>query len=107
MPKAYQIIPSSCVELSIMVCGKRYLADLRVDGLIEDQLEFDTERQLRSWAGAILGTTGGNLYVHVQSLTAYNRRLTLELVGKLSLEGMTIGISGLSPVCRSTNRRLQ
>jgi hypothetical protein len=107
MPGPYRINPASCVELSIRVCRQRYLADLLIDGLTEEHFEFDTACQLTSWAGTILGASGDDLYVHVQSGATCYRGMTLRLVEKLSLEGMTVGISGPSPVCRSASWRLQ
>ncbi|MGW8312812.1 MAG: hypothetical protein ACWGOL_06250 [Desulfuromonadales bacterium] len=107
IPGPYRITPASCVELNIRVCGQRYLADLLIDGLTEEQLVFDTACQLTSWAGTILGTSSADLYVHIQAGATCYRGVTLQLVEKLSLEGMTVGISGQSPVCRSASWRLQ
>jgi len=104
---AYQIVPTSCVVVHISIIGNRYLADLQVDGVIRGQFEFQTEYQLTDWAGTMLCTTGGNLYVRVQPFEATQKQLVLQLAGKLSLEGMTIGISGQRSVCRSKDRRLQ
>jgi hypothetical protein len=104
---AYQIVPTSCVELSISIYGNRYRADLQVDGVRRDQFEFQAGCQLAEWASAILCTTGGNLYVRVQPFEESHWQMVLQLVGELSLDGVTISISGQRPVCRSRNRRLQ
>lgn len=102
-----QAFPECSVELVINLCADRYLAEVRVDGELKEQREFQTQPQLTCWAGANPGFAGGDIYVHIRPRQPGHRRRALELADRLSRLGLTIGISRQSPVCRSRHGRLQ
>lgn len=102
-----QRVTSRCVEICIDVCDNHYLAELQVDGMIREKLEFQGQLQLTNWADSSLFAADGDLYVHLRPRRACHNYKALELAQKLSRQGMTIGISGRRPVCLPQNRRLQ
>lgn len=102
-----QTLPACCVELNINVCANGYLTEVRVDGVLREQLEFRQDHQLARWAGTYLGIAGEELYVHIRPQEAGHKQRALELADKLSRQGMMTGISRQRSDCRSRLRRLQ
>lgn len=102
-----QAFPMCSVELVVNICADRYLAEVRVDGELKEQLEFLSQQQLARWAGANPGFAGGDIYVHIRSRQPGHKRRALELADRLSRQGLIIGISRQRPVCRSQRGRLQ
>ncbi len=97
-----------CAELNIACRDDRYLATLRVDGVLKKRRVFQSDIELADWTASIFSTIDPDLYVHLRAPAGtYHGHLVLDLARKLARQGIVIGIAEEESVCPPGIGRLQ